>query len=239
MEPLEVDCFFSFRSPWSYLAVPRLLELQTDYTAKVNLRVVNPLYIRFNAFFDKAPEKWLHYFRIDLIRHLEYLGMPLGPPRPDPINDQLPADSPDHLVLQLNPLGIAAEALGKGVEFAREISAMVWDGTVDGWNTGDHIEKATERAGLTLSAIKQWGSDNAEQWPASWQPTMSLCTSITGVFRPWSSTTSPFSGRTGSNSCAGDWRKTDCSAAPKTNEKKDSQKTTSHNLFARAGARPE
>ena len=166
MEPLEVDFFFSFRSPWSYLAVPRLLELQTNYTAKVNLRVVDPLYIRFNAFFDKAPEKWLHYFRIDLVRHLEYLGMPLGPPRPDPINDQLPADSPDHLVLQLNPLGIAAEALGKGVEFAREVSAMVWDGTVDGWNTGDHIEKATERAGLTLSAIKQWVSDNAEQWPA-------------------------------------------------------------------------
>ena len=106
MEPLEVDFFFSFRSPWSYLAVPRLLELQTDYTAKVNLRVVDPLYIRFNAFFDKAPEKWLHYFRIDLIRHLEYLGMPLGPPRPDPINDQLPADSTDHLVPGPFPAGV-------------------------------------------------------------------------------------------------------------------------------------
>ncbi len=167
MEPLEVDFFFSFRSPWSYLAVPRLLELQTNYTAKVNLRIVNPLYIRYNAFFEKAPAKWREYFGVDLIRHLEYLGMPLGPPRPDPINDTLPPDSPDHMVLKLNPLGIAAQALGKGIEFAREISAIVWDGTVDGWNTGDHIEQATEKAGLTLSAIEQWIADNAEQWPAT------------------------------------------------------------------------
>ena len=165
MKPLEIDFFFSFRSPWSYLAVPRMLELQRDYTAKVNLRVVDPIYIRYNEFFDRAPEKWLSYFLVDLIRHVEYLGMPFGPPRPDPINNSLPADSPEHLVLQLNPLGIAAEALGKGVEFAREVSAMVWDGTVDGWNTGDHIERATERAGLSMSAIEQWIAANEEQWP--------------------------------------------------------------------------
>jgi 2-hydroxychromene-2-carboxylate isomerase len=165
MKPLEIDFFFSFRSPWSYLAVPRMLELQTHYTAKVNLRVVDPIYIRYNEFFDKAHEKWFPYFVIDLMRHVEYLGMPFGLPRPDPINSDLPADSPDHAVLQLNPLGIAAEALGKGVEFAREISAMVWDGTVDGWNTGDHIEKATERAGLTLSAIEKWIAENAARWP--------------------------------------------------------------------------
>ena len=165
MKPPEIDFFFSFRSPWSYLAVPRMLQLQTDYAAKVNLRVVDPIYIRYNEFFDKAHEKWLSYFVIDLMRHVEYLGMPFGLPRPDPINSNLPPDSPDHAVLQLNPLGIAAEALGKGVQFAREISAMVWDGTVDGWNTGDHIAKATERAGLTLSAIERWIADNAARWP--------------------------------------------------------------------------
>lgn len=166
MKDLEIDFFFSFRSPWTYLAVPRLLELFTDYTARVNLRVVNPIYIRYNEFFQKAHRKWMDYFLIDLMRHVEYLGIPLGPPRPDPINNTLPADSPDHPVLQLNPLGIAAAALGKGIEFANEIAAMVWDGTVDGWNTGDHIEKATERAGLTLAAIEQWISDNADQWPS-------------------------------------------------------------------------
>lgn len=42
---------------------------------------------------------------------------------------------------------------------------MVWDGTVDGWNTGDHIEKATERSGLNLADIEKWVADNAEKWP--------------------------------------------------------------------------
>ena len=165
MELLEIDFFFSFRSPWTYLAVDRMLELHRDYTAKVNLRVVNPIYIRYNEFFDKAHKNWMPYFITDLIRHIEYLGIPFGRPRPDPINNELPADSPDHPVLQLNPLGIAAEALGKGMEFAREISAMVWDGTVDGWNTGNHIEKATERAGLKLADIEKWVAGNADQWP--------------------------------------------------------------------------
>jgi 2-hydroxychromene-2-carboxylate isomerase len=166
MKDLETDFFFSFRSPWTYLAVNRLLELQRDYTARVNLRVVNPIYIRYNEFFQKAHRKWMDYFLIDLMRHVECLGIPLGPPRPDPINNTLPADSPDHPVLQLNPLGIAATALGKGIEFANEIAAMIWDGTVDGWNTGDHIAKATERAGLTLPAIEQWIADHADQWPS-------------------------------------------------------------------------
>lgn len=57
MKDLEIDFFFSFRSPWTYLAVPRMLELHRDYTARVNLRVVNPIYIRYHEFFDKAPKK--------------------------------------------------------------------------------------------------------------------------------------------------------------------------------------
>ncbi len=165
MSELEIDFYFSFRSPWTYLAMDRMLELHRDYTAKVNLRVVHPIYIRYNEFFDKSHKNWRPYFIVDLIRNIEYLGIPFGPPRPDPINDTLPADSPDHPVLQLTPMGIAAEAMGKGIEFAREISAMVWDGTVDGWNTGDHIEKATERSGLKLADIKKWVADNAEKWP--------------------------------------------------------------------------
>ena len=143
----------------------RMLELHRDYTARVNLRVVHPIFIRYNEFFDKAHKNWMPYFIVDLIRNIEFLGIPFGPPRPDPINNELPADSPDHPVLQLTPLGIAAESMGKGIEFAREISAMVWDGTVDGWNTGDNIEKATERSGLKLADLEKWAADNTEQWP--------------------------------------------------------------------------
>ena len=165
MKPLEIDFFYSFRSPWTYLAVPRMLELHREYNVNVNLRVVNPIYIRYNEFFTNVHENWKKYFFIDLMRNIEYLDIPYGWPRPDPINNDQPADSPDHPVLRLNPMGIAAEALGKGIEFAMEMSALIWDGTVDGWNTGDHIEKATERSGLTLPAINKWIAENEKKWP--------------------------------------------------------------------------
>ena len=165
MEDLEIDFYFSFRSPWSYLATARMHELQRDYTARVNLRVVDPIYIRYNEFFELSHEKWMPYLFTDLMRTCEYLNIPLGWPDPDPINTELPHDSADHLVLMLNPLGIAAQALGRGVEFAREVAATVWDGSTPQWHTGDHLAQAAERAGLSMEAIEQWVEDNAQQWP--------------------------------------------------------------------------
>ncbi len=165
MEDLEIDFYFSFRSPWSYLATARMHELQRDYTVQVNLRVVDPIYIRYHEFFELAHEKWRPYLFTDLMRTTEYLDIPLTWPDPDPINTELPHDSPEHLVLMLNPLGIAAQALGCGVEFAREVAAIVWDGSTQQWHTGDHLDRAAERAGLSMDAIRQWIEANAEQWP--------------------------------------------------------------------------
>ena len=53
-EQLEVDVFWSFRSPWSYLATPRLREWQERFLLKVNLRVVYPIAIRTPEFFDQV-----------------------------------------------------------------------------------------------------------------------------------------------------------------------------------------
>lgn len=165
MDDLEVDFYFSFRSPWSYLAVPRMFELQRDSTARVNLRTVDPIYIRYHQFFAQAPEKWLPYFLTDLMRSAEFLGMPLTWPKPDPINGELAADSPDHLVLMLQPMGIAAQALGRGVEFALEVSSIIWGGSTENWHTGAHLASAAQRAGLSMDAITQWMAAN-EDWPA-------------------------------------------------------------------------
>lgn len=169
MNELEVDFFFSFRSPWSYFAVSRLLDLQREYAVAINLRVVNPIYIRYHDFFDRAPDQWMNYTFLDLLRHSEYLSIPIGLPRPDPVNVTLPAESSDHLVLMLNPLGIAAQALGCGVEFAAEVAALVWDGRTDQWHCGDHLERAAERAGLDFQSILGWVNKNAEQWPEQLQ----------------------------------------------------------------------
>jgi 2-hydroxychromene-2-carboxylate isomerase len=165
MPELQVDLFFSFRSPWSYYAASQMYDLQQTHTLRVNLIVVNPLYIRYNDFFDRAHDKWRPYFLQDLLRYSEYRGIPIGMPRPDPINVDLPADDTGHLVLKVTPLGIAAASAGRGIEFAREVSALIWDGGVDGWDQGDHLNLAAERAGLELPALKQWVSDNASAWP--------------------------------------------------------------------------
>lgn len=164
MSEYEVDLFFSFRSPWSYYGAWQMYDLQQEYALRVNLRVVNPIYIRYNDFFNKAHEKWQPYFLTDLLRYSEYRGLPIGTPRPDPINVELAADDPDHLVLKLNPLGIAAGPAGRGIEFAREVSAIVWDGRIDGWDQGDHLRLAAERAGLELPVLEQWVSDNDSEW---------------------------------------------------------------------------
>ena len=161
----EVDLFFSFRSPWSYYGARLMYDLQQEYVLRINLRVVNPIYIRYNEFFDRAPEQWKPYFLTDLLRTSEYREIPIGMPRPDPINTDLPADDPGHLVLKLSPLGIAAEAAGRGIEFARELSAIIWDGQIDGWDQGDHLSQAAERAGLELPVLEKWVSDNADEWP--------------------------------------------------------------------------
>ena len=165
MSELEVDLYFSFRSPWSYYGACQMFDLQREYALRVNLLVVNPIFIRYNDFFDKAHEKWRPYFLTDLLRYSEYRGLPIGVPRPDPINVDLPADDPGHLVHKLSPLGLAAAAAGRGIEFAREVSTIVWDGQVDGWDQGDHLALAAKRAGLELSSLQQWVSDNADAWP--------------------------------------------------------------------------
>ncbi len=36
-------------------------ELQKEYALRVNLLAVNPIYIRYNEFFDNSHEKWGTY----------------------------------------------------------------------------------------------------------------------------------------------------------------------------------
>jgi 2-hydroxychromene-2-carboxylate isomerase len=166
MSDFKVDLFFSFRSPWSYFGACQLLQLQQEYELRVDLHVVNPIYIRYNDFFDKAHDKWRPYFFTDLLRYSEYRALPIGMPNPDPINTELTAEDPGHLVLMLSPLGIAAQAAGRGIEFAKEVSTLVWNGETEGWNQGDHLHSAAQRAGLELSQLQAWVADPNNNWQA-------------------------------------------------------------------------
>ena len=83
---LEVDVFWSFRSPYSYLATPRLVRSQREYDVDVDVRPVLPIAVRMPGFFEQVNPLWppLPAARHDAHR-ASTAGIDYGWPRPDPI----------------------------------------------------------------------------------------------------------------------------------------------------------
>jgi len=149
---LHADIFWSFRSPYSYLATRRYRALMDQYDLTLNLRPVYPLAIRQPDFFERNHPSWLRYLLTDVMRLSQYLDIPFAPPRPDPIVQDMAtrriADEQPH-IFRLTRLGQAAARRGKSLAFCDEVSQLIWGGTV-GWNEGDHLFDAAVRAGLDL-----------------------------------------------------------------------------------------
>lgn len=157
-EPLQVEVFWSFRSPWSYLATPRLVGLAEDYELQVVFRPVYPIAIRTPEFFANAPAQWPGYLVRDAFRVAEFLGLPFSWPNPDPVQSEMVDGQPNYSVPQpyihrLTRLGVVAEEQGHGIAFADEVSRLIWGGTAN-WHQGDHLAEATARAGLDLAAME-------------------------------------------------------------------------------------
>lgn len=156
-DPLEIDVFWSFRSPWSYLATPRLCEWQNRYALTVRFRPVYPLAIRTPEFFEKLHPLWPSYFFRDLFRVAEYLGLPMAPPRPDPVVQEMrdgkfATGREQPYIHRLTRLGVLAAERGHGIEFADEVGRVIWGGTQN-WHEGDHLARASQRAGLDLAEL--------------------------------------------------------------------------------------
>ena len=153
---LQADVYWSFRSPYSYLATRRYVALTQEYDLQINQRFVYPLAIREPDFFEKNHPNWLGYTFRDMFRVAQHLGIPMAPPKPDPIvqdiaTRKIAAEQP--YIFELTRMGQAASRHGKGLEFANEVSQLIWGGTA-GWNEGDHLQKAAERAGLDFAELK-------------------------------------------------------------------------------------
>ena len=153
---LEVEVFWSFRSPYSYLATPRLAEIASAYDVTLRIRPVYPLAVRVDGFFERQDPRWPMYVVRDAFREAQKLGMPFGPPRPDPVvmnmaTREIPRDQPH--IRRLTHLGQAAAERGRGLPFICEVSRTIWGGDTPGWDQGDHLAKAAERAGLDLAEL--------------------------------------------------------------------------------------
>ena len=153
---LEFDLFYSFRSPYSYLATGRIVELTKRYDVSVNFRPVYPLAVRKPDFFKTVNPLWPRYVLLDIVRIAQMLSIPLDWPQPDPIVmdiETLEISKDQPYIYRLVRLGIAASLEGKGLAFADEVSRVIWSGDIKGWHEGDHLEKAAARAGLALQGM--------------------------------------------------------------------------------------
>jgi 2-hydroxychromene-2-carboxylate isomerase len=153
-----VDVYWSFRSPYSYLATPGMLDIRDRYQVDVNLRVVLPIAVRSpELLFNAANANRTKYIVLDWVRRAEFLGMPHAWPSPDPVVQNLKtmeiaADQPH--IFRLSHLGVEAQRRGRGIDFAAQVSSLIWGGTA-GWDQGDHLANAAQRAGLDLADMER------------------------------------------------------------------------------------
>lgn len=155
---LAVELYWSFRSPYSYIVLPRIIELQRQHDVTINLRIVHPAAVRNPDYFTGMNPLARPYFMMDSARCASFNGMPFRRPVPDPIQQDPTtlAISPEQpLAIWLGRLGIAATERERGLEFASEVANLLWDGSVSGWNEGHHLANAVAKAGLELQELDE------------------------------------------------------------------------------------
>jgi 2-hydroxychromene-2-carboxylate isomerase len=153
---LSVDLFFSFRSPYSYLALPKTKKLVAEHDATIDLRPVYPLAVRVPGFFKKTNPQFARYVVLDSSRVAQHENIPFRFPRPDPIVQDMATleVAPEQpYIHRLTRLGAMAQLEGRSLTFVDAIARVLWDGSVKGWNEGDHLARAAEKAGFDLAAM--------------------------------------------------------------------------------------
>lgn len=161
---LTFDYYFSFRSPYSYLAAPQVEKLVAEYDIVPRMRIVTPIAIRIPGFFKQVNPLWPPYLLRDTFRISQMHGIPYRWPRPDPIvmdhaANEVATDQP--YIFRVSRLGVLAARAGKGLEFARRASHKIWSGEVDNWHEGSHLSDALSEAGLDARSIEAQLADPA------------------------------------------------------------------------------
>ena len=166
---LSVDLYFSFRSPYSYLALPKTKRLIADYDVAVSLRPVYPLAVRVPDFFKKTNPQFARYVALDSWRVAQHEKIPFRFPRPDPIvQDMATLEVAQHqpYIHRLTRLGALAQLEGRSLVFVDAVARVLWDGTVTPWNEGDHLARAAEKAGFDLAAMDKAISADPDRFEA-------------------------------------------------------------------------
>lgn len=162
---LEFDFYFSFRSPYSYLATPQIEALIARYALAPRMRIVTPIALRIPGFFKSVNPLWPPYLLRDTFRISQMHNIPYRWPRPDPIimdigSGEVAADQP--YIHRVSRMAVAAEHAGRGFAFVRRAARKIWSGEVDDWHEGDHLAQAATEAGLDAAALDAEVSTEAD-----------------------------------------------------------------------------
>ena len=158
----RLEIYWSFRSPYSYLACDRLQQIKRDYDLDTEFRPVRPLALREPSFFTKGRKQVVPYLLRDVFREAEQLNVTLVWPKPDPITMNLAtrvAEPEQPIMDRLMSLGIAACEAGAGLEFAYAVAKRIWCGD-EGWFTEETLAAAATEVGLELATLDAWAGEH-------------------------------------------------------------------------------
>ncbi len=166
---LSFDFYFSFRSPYSYLAMPLIEKLVARYHAAASMRIVRPIAVRIPGFFETVNPLWPPYLAKDTRRIAEMGGIPYRWPRPDPIVQDratraVAKDQP--YIMRVSRLGALAAERGRGFEFVRAASRMMWDGATEGWHEGGRLAACADAVGLDGASLERDAAADASRLDA-------------------------------------------------------------------------
>ena len=156
---MKIDLYFSYRSPYSYLILPRMLKLKEEYDIEINFKVVYPIAIRMPEWFEGKNIFTYFFFKmIDMRRQAKKLGVPFTTKlKPDPIRQNIMTgkiSSHQPYIFDICHLGQMAQMKGVGMEFAFEVSSLIFGG-VENWNTDENLSEAAKKVGLDLNQLKE------------------------------------------------------------------------------------
>ena len=156
---MKIDLYFSYRSPYSYLILPRMLKLKEKYDIEINFKVVYPIAIRMPEWFEGKNFFTFFFFKmIDMRLQAKKLGIPFTSKlKPDPIRQNIMTgkiSSHQPYKFEICHLGQMAQMRGVGMEFAFEVSSLIFGG-VENWNTDENLSEAAKKVGLDLTQLRE------------------------------------------------------------------------------------
>ena len=156
---MKIDLYFSYRSPYSYLILPRMLKLKEKYDIEINFKIVYPIAIRMPEWFEGKNFFTFFFFKmIDMRLQAKKLGIPFTSKlKPDPIRQNIMTgkiSSHQPYIFDICHLGQMAQMKGVGMEFAFEVSSLIFGG-VENWNTDENLSEAAKKVGLDLNQLRE------------------------------------------------------------------------------------